>query len=179
MFDLFFLLLKMSNLFQIVESIVTIAGILAALGWFYQRRQQYPRALIKHEIEHRYLSRSHVFVRVKLVIENIGNIQIRLSSAYVDVETVSPAAQFFLKEAALGKKFKDDGDEIAWPFAADRREEKFQRLSEIEPGEEEELIFDFILTHSIETLSVSSHIENSKIKPIGWCKTSLYDLDSK
>ncbi|ACK67214.1 hypothetical protein PCC8801_3239 [Rippkaea orientalis PCC 8801] len=73
-----------------IRNLVTSAGIIAAGCWFYQKRQQLPRANLTHKIIHKELDQDTLLVHVTVTVENIGNVLINIEHADIRVHWVAP-----------------------------------------------------------------------------------------
>ncbi len=77
------------NVAQIIQSFITIIGIIATGIWFLQKRQIHPKARITHKITHccidsnMLLSNEMLLIRVIATIENIGNVLIKIDQMVI------------------------------------------------------------------------------------------------
>ena len=71
-----------------------------------------------------------------------------------------------------------DQAEILWDTLGDRHCDFSGEGCEIEPGETDEFIFDFVIPTQISKVQIYSDVENLKKwkKNIGWNKTTIYDI---
>jgi len=127
-----------------------------------------------HFIEHKRISDSKVLLRVIVMVANGGEVLIRAKRGFVWVQQVMPGAEEFL---SLAEPEVVNGCHVRWPLIGERDAE-LSELVEIEPQEEQEFCFEFLLPSDIETLSIYSHFENAKKKKtqLGWNKTSMYEV---
>ncbi len=176
--------------------LATIAAIVVGGIWAYllfiRRRQKYPRAALTHHIVHRRISHDElpddkVLLRVGLVIENPGEVLLSLISGETRVQQVEPWPKWFLEKVKNGEDPVEEGQtEVNWPYAGEPGERLLQfekKEREVEPGEKDEIHFDFVLTAECEAVLVYTYIQNQaklgwrrKGRDIGWGVTSLYDL---
>ena len=78
---------------------------------------------------------------------------------------------------------RDDDDEhcepeAGWPLLNESRLRFGKGKREIEPGETDEVHFDFVLDSDVQIIVVYSYFKNvtKKRREIGWHATSTYDL---
>jgi len=181
---------------DIIVGLTTAIGIVVSGIWAYRlfvrKRQKYPRATVSHAITHKPLSGDKVLLHVELTISNIGDILISLGSLATWIQQVLPPPAEVLDLLRDERAMVKDGEsEYGWPeigscdldFHAQKPEKgpgdgKREVEPEIEPGEREEICFDFVLASGVQVIKVNSYVKN-EAKPdreIGWNLTSLYDL---
>ena len=70
--------------------------------------------------------------------------------------------------------------EVNWPLLQLCEARSPQDDYELEPGESQELHFDFILDAQVQTVAVYSYFKNiaKREREIGWDAASIYDLES-
>ncbi len=69
--------------------------------------------------------------------------------------------------------------EIQWPRVGDAHEVTWEQGKfEIEPGESDQVLFDFVVPAEVETLNVYTYFKNESKegREIGWSLTTVYDL---
>ena len=74
----------------------------------------------------------------------------------------------------------EEGLEYLWPLAVDQKEKEWSKGSrELEPGESDQVHFDFLLGRDVETIIVYSYFRNAKKfgrkEELGWQITNVYD----
>jgi hypothetical protein len=170
-------LTTIKDIVSILQSLFTIGAIILG-GWlFVVRRKRYPRLKISHAICDKRISDDRTLIRVEVNIHNSGEVLARIKDVDVWVQQVVPCAELF--EELRGKDFahEDNESEYGWKVLC---EKKLADVSErqIEPGEEDDLYFDFIVTNEVKSILVNTHIKNlaEKTKNIGWNKSTVYDL---
>ena len=73
----------------------------------------------------------------------------------------------------------EDGEtEIHWPLLKSRDLYFEKRGCEIEPGEKQDIQFDFIISKNIQTVAVYTFVKNKKRRDreIGWDSTTIYEI---
>ncbi len=171
---------------QIIEGLLTAAAIILGGIWSYmlfvRTRQRYPRANLKHRITHRLLGNKKQLLVLDIVIENTGDVLLSLASAVVRIQQVLPIHASLEDSIHTGEPVpeKENEKEFPWPLLASRKSKWGKGEFEIEPGESDQVTYDFFLDDELETVRVYAYFENEKKKrrkkPIGWGITTLYDL---
>jgi hypothetical protein len=162
---------------DLVQAGAIIVGGLWAYMLFVRGRQKYPRASLTHQIMHKPLNEEKGLLRVKTQISNPGVIVLRMTHARVEVQQVLPLGAEL--ESLEEEDFSNpERREIPWPLISSRSSEWQRKEFEIEPGEADEVIWDFLLPREIETIAVYSYFRNVKkrFRDIGWGLTTLYDF---
>ncbi|MDP9474182.1 MAG: hypothetical protein M3R38_00500 [Actinomycetota bacterium] len=173
------------KLLEISANLAPLATTLALLigGYWTWRlyrlnRQSYPRAQLSHRIMHRFISDKKVLLRVDLVIENQGNVLLPLRCVETWVQQMQPWTDDFLELVQKGDPVEEDGTEVKWTLIADREKRFAKRAEEIEPGERDEIHFDFVIDGKPETVLIYTYLENhaKRRRTVGWRVSSVYDL---
>lgn len=179
--------LKYNVDFSAIKDLIISLGVIFGGLWTYllfiKNRQIYPRANISHEIFHINLPNKRIFLRVKTVITNIGNVLISLDSGFTRVSQILPVCRE-AAECIENYKIENKRHEIEWPMID--KKEMSKNKCEIEPGERDELIFDFLLADDLEQIMVYSYFANTQKKQkkfscqrdreIGWPITTICNL---
>jgi hypothetical protein len=127
---------------------------------------------------------------VIVTVTNAGNVLLPLKSGEIFLQQIRPfhpgyqrfvdgASKQDLREGNVKDLFKPDRMEIAWHELGYRKSRWANKEVQIEPGETEELQYDFLLLDdTIETIKVISYFKNEtrKDREAGWTKTTVYDL---
>jgi len=162
------------GLADIAQSVAVMAVAVGGALLYLRRRQRFPRARMAHQILHRRISEGQFLVFVIVAVTNLGEVIIRLTKGFTRIRQVTPGAAELLGECEPDKL---RGCDLGWLMI----DEKLADLSdvEIEPNEDQEFCFEFIVSSEAETISIYSHFENEKktTREIGWNKTSWYDLN--
>lgn len=168
-----------------LQSLLAMSAIVVGGFWTYrlfvQRRQRYPRANITQQIAHYPLANNKVLLRATVRICNEGEILLSLLSGFSRVQQMIPCADELCED--LEKRDDKDGQcepEAEWPLLRERKLKFKKGEREIEPGESDELHFDFVIDSDVEVIVIYSYLKNAKKRrpEIGWNVTSIYDLRS-
>jgi len=172
-------LATLETIASLVQAVVTMGAIVAAAYWFFQRRQRHAWANLTHSIIHKRLSDETVLLHVCVTITNVGHVLLSLKRARAWVQQLLPVPEDILDTIERGEDPRPTGDtEIPWP-SLDEREVKWEEGKfQIEPGESDEVSFDFLISPA-ETVTVYTYLTNvSKADEIGWSRTTVYDVQS-
>jgi hypothetical protein len=174
---------------SILQSIGVVVGLLVGGYWTYrlfiQNRQKYPRANLTHKIFHTKLHENKIFLRVKIIISNIGNVLICFNSGFTRISQISPVCNDVVN--SINDFQKKIEHEIEWSMIDKKEIDAKKEKCEIEPGESDEIYFDFLIDSDVEIVNIYSYFANIKKKsicgslfkkerPIGWQITTIYNL---
>jgi hypothetical protein len=160
-------------------STLTALSLLAAGGysvWLYRNR--FPRAKVTHHVFDWSGCDRHM-LRGVVRIENIGKVLIQVRCIRGVLTQVLPTPSDVEVAVKAGKDPVDrDSTEVVWDTLGDRLKDFSKEGCEIEPGEADEFIFDFVIAPNVKKVQFYSHIENIKKfkRNVGWNTTILYDL---
>ena len=168
---------------EIAEAIATILAIAVGGFWSYmlfvKTRQKYPRASLEHRITHRPLDSERQLLVVNVFLHNTGEVLLSLVSNETRVQQVLPQPPDLLGSDT--NPVQEGSTEVEWPLLDSRERNWTAGEFEIEPGEVDQVTYDFIVGSDVETIRVYSYFRNAlKVKKqIGWGLTTLYDLQEK
>lgn len=170
---------KWANGTDIAKNILASIAIIVGGCWtwriYVQHRQKYPKAALTHNMSHIKDVDGKTLLRVALAVSNIGNVKIEIKSGFVRVQQVLPLKDE-IRIAIQDQKDQSD-DEVGWALV---EEKKYSHKDdfEVEPGESEELHFDFFIPQETDVVIVNSHLTNvsKKKKQIGWDITDMYEI---
>ena len=77
-----------------------------------------------------------------------------------------------------GDPVERDSTEVVWETLGDRLKDFSKDSCEVEPGEVDEFLFDFVISPDVTKVQFYSHVENVKKwkRNVGWNTTIIYDL---
>lgn len=188
MINIYFVLKSISQnslkeIVDVTQSILTSAAIIIGGIWSYmlfiKKRQKYPRADISHQITHAILSKSKILLRVKTILRNKGDVLLALSSGEVRLQQIFPLQPGFAHQIDQIDPVPENKSEVEWPLLGVRSFYWIKGECELEPGEQDCFIAEFICDAKIELVSVYSYFQNVKKynRDIGWGITTLYKID--
>lgn len=173
-------LTNFESLINIVESIAVIVAIIIgglwALKLFFTKREKYPKANLSNEITHLAIDNEKILLRVIVKLENQGDVLIILSSICIRILQINPWPHEFIAKIKKGEEvIAKDETEYSWPYI-EEREINLKSIS-IEPNENEEIPFNFILDRETKSIQVYTFIENKMRKPLGWQLNKYYQIN--
>jgi hypothetical protein len=73
-----------------------------------------------------------------------------------------------------------DATEIVWETLCDRTKDFGAEHCEIEPGELDEFIFDFVIPLDVRKVQFYSHVQNvtKRKRNVGWNTSTIYDVSN-
>ena len=182
------------NFASVLQSYGILLGLFVGGYWTYrlyrQYRQKYPRVNLSHKIFYTKLPNNKIYLQVKVIIANVGNVLINLESGFTRITQILP----------LVEEIDNSRREIEWPMLYQKEITIEKKNCEIEPGESDEICFDFLINPDVELINIYSHFNNVKkksrfllfvkkikikyiikfvekrIRPLGWATTTIYDL---
>ena len=167
---------------QAVQALITVVAVLTAGLWSYllfiRRRQKFPRARLTHEVISKLISSEKRLIRVVITVENVGEVLLEVERGEIHLQRIMPLGESVASKIAMEENSVPCDDEIDWP-ALGVRELKWEKHElEVEPGEDENLHYDFVIDSDVETIQVYSHLKNrsKKRRDLVWQCTTLVDL---
>jgi hypothetical protein len=168
---------------QIIQAAATIGAIIIGGLWAYmlfiKQRQQYAHLKVEHHLTHVLLPQHRILLIVDVEHSNVGSVKVSLKSA--DVKIYALRQQTLTAEAieqVNGGRLGADEPDPLWDIQAERKTawtNPDERV--VEPGESDQLHYEFILSDDAWPLLIYSYFENPTItdRSIGWATRTLYD----
>ncbi len=163
-----------------VKDTATIIALLAGGYWFYRRREKYPRMNLALQATLDSADQQRQLVRVCVRLENVGKVMAKLVCAEVWLQQLDPRpAQALDSIERMPQTIRDDSSpsaEALWPLVGKRVLHFAEGQREIEPGEQDELWFDFLVDAEVKSVLVYAHIENaakSRTPLLWWRKREI------
>jgi len=160
---------------EAAQASATAVGLLAAGVWTYllfvRNRERYPKARVEHVVNH-WRSSGTLVLRLTVRVMNQGKVVISIGETRALVQALMPVSA---DQVSLERDLPLDTSELDWPVVG-TRECCANPCLEVEPGETEELHFDFLLPHDLQKVSLYSYLRNQvkSGKEIGWNTTTVY-----
>jgi hypothetical protein len=175
---------RMKDAADAAKSLAEILGLAIGGFWtwrlFIKNRQDYPRAKVTHTISHRVLPDGKRLLRVTANVENIGPVIVRIDEGFIWVQQILPLPPEFAKEVSAGKDpIKRNQIEYDWPLIAERKWQWKEKPREVEPGEIDNIPFDFVIDAEASLVEIYSYFKNERkaSREIGWNETTVYDFE--
>jgi hypothetical protein len=186
---------------QAIQAALTIVAIVVGGLWAYmlfiKQRQQYAHLKIEHHVAHVLLPQHRIVLFVDVEHSNVGSVKVSLTSADVKIYALRQQALTAeaIEQVNEGRFGADEPDSLwdiqaerktTWApqrsifpeiFATFRNTGKHSDERVVEPGESDQLHYEFILSDDTWPLLIYSYFENPTIadRNIGWLTRSLYD----
>lgn len=167
------------NILQATAIVVPWGVLGVSAWWFFKRRQRFPRANYTHRIEHWAVGSGKLLLRVVLVIENKGEVLLPIAEGCVRLYRVKPWPEELLLPVSRGEDPVHPGEnEVDWPIICKRDLNLPYGPTEIEPGEMDEIPFDFVVDDTEQLVMVFSYVGNQQKskRQVGWNKSTTYYL---
>ena len=167
--------------FLTLGALATIIGFIGGAVWFNRQRKRLPKANITQTVAHRHLHGNKLFVRVTATVVNKGETLIEVQQAFTRLLLVRPCYEDLREGVECGKPTRTtDGALIDWPLL-DKVSCCTEPPREVEPGETDEIHFDFVVDDDIQTFVAHTNIKNHAkgTKEFVWERSTLYDLDGE
>ena len=185
--------------FNILAGVAIIVGGGWTLWKHIRERQYYSSANVGISAEHIETADGRLVVRAVLAIRNVGKTFMRIDRAFVWIQLVEPFEGTVLDSlASMDEAVADEVSPIAeadWPLLAERTIEFGRGQMDIEPGEQDEIPFEFLLEGGTETVLLYGYVRNAskrhhvtlkrwgplwrpvrEAQELGWSKSKYYHL---
>ena len=173
---------EISSITGTLSDLVTIIAIIIGGIWSYQifvkTRVPNYRLNLEYEILCIKLSDGRFLIKVYLIMENIGNVDIQLTSWTLRAERILPLPPLAIE--SFSEKNVISESEGIWRAITDEEEEilsngNFKRY--IEPGEIDQAVANIIISPSIQIVKIYTHVKSLiRSKTIGWPIQTIVDL---
>ena len=184
---------------SVIQSVATVIAIVVGGVWTYvlfvENRERFPKAAVDHDVSRVQLDGDRALLRLVVRIENSGKGLLRLTEGEVRVQQILPLSECSPGDAARCPKrlveanqpVPELGQRIAeWPITAYWATPTAQPGNhpqavldvELEPGEQEFLSFDFIVSEKVRAVQVYSYFMNPEKQDqgIGWKHITFHEL---
>jgi hypothetical protein len=165
----------------LTQSLFTILAISVGAFLYFKRRRRFPRAKITYQIVDKRISNNKILLRVVITVANQGEVLLSLESGFAGVQQVAPCPEALIESLKETDDIVKEGKhEAEWDTLVEKKIVFTRNEREIEPGEEEDFNFDFLIDADVRTVIIYSYFKNESKKRhgIGWNKTSIYDVSS-
>jgi hypothetical protein len=172
---------------DVASNAATIIAIVVGAIWgywaFLRERTRWPKATLELVISHRELTAEKALLHTKVKVHNAGRGLMKLSRIRIDAYQVRPLAEESKEALDRGELVPKDEHRANWNLLERvtlrwDEEQCKDCAPEIEPGENDEYIGDFVVPSNLETVFVYVYVKNVARKRgnLGWPVTNYYDL---
>ena len=166
---------RIKDSLSIVQSMAVTIGFVSGAVWFFAQREAFPRATISHSITDRALTPDSTWVHATIRFTNIGKRKIELHSGVVWLEKILPLEDRLAQQLHEGKSLIAPAQGmVEWPRLGDGYTPALDRS--FEPGEDEDLEFEFVIPSEVRTVKLYSWFERLHEPRIGWSKSTVYEI---
>lgn len=165
--------------FKILAGIT--ATIIAAMWSYYlfiAERTHSPKMEMSFETECYRFDESNYLISTRLKIKNTSKVLLEPTSAQIKLQKILPDTKDF--EGLNYNEFNmlNEGDKrLYWPMLGQRDWLEDEAPIKLEPGESDELVADFFLLDSAETIRLYGSVVNPVTK-LSWVKVDTINIDS-
>ena len=168
----------------------TVIAIAAYVGYrkFILFREDKPQLTLTLTVSSRLINNQHIHIGAISKIENTGKVKVDIENIEWDLAVIAPYDGSILREMRYEyrnvmeedqNEYKED-KEFPWR-PLEEEPYKIERSGmNVEPGETEEIAFDFIAPVGVRSVAVSVFIENQEDidegKP-GWYRRNFHDIE--
>lgn len=171
---------------QTVYNYASIIAIIVGATWgysiFVKNREQTSRVEIEHYVSHFSYSKNTNILHIEIRVTNIGKVLIKVSELEASIFQLFPIPKKVraLLRKEYGRKktsINTSVRELPWEKIAFHAGNFKNDGAEIEPGENQEFLFDFVIDRKISAVSIYSFLHGPPNSESGWEKSSNYYLE--
>lgn len=175
-----------------VQSVVSIIAIIIGGWWTYenfiQERKNFPHANIDFNFSQTLLTPEIRLLGVSILISNTGTSRMEVQNSEIRIQQILPLSLCPKTQAKCAvndveyaiKNVEMKTDRFAWPMIAYRKN-TFKTPRILEPGEKEQLDYEFAIPAAVRTVRIYSHVLNKKGNMKlneGWHTSTFYDFSN-
>lgn len=166
-----------------VQSIVTIIAVLVGGVWTYrtfvQFRQDRPRLIITHSVNHFRVPKHLILLSVEEKFSNVGPVVLELTKGEIRIIPILPLPDAVARLAKTPTPLNSE-DPNVWPVLIWYPHLWDTNREFIEPGEADSIKNYFLIPDSIEVVNIVSFVANpAEGNNMAWRASTTYDLRSE
>lgn len=166
---------------ETIESILKVLVIPVGAWWawigFIRNRVRFPKANLQHEVQI-WRADNKTFVHLALRITNTGNVLMRITNGCAWVEQLTPLPEAVSARIASGEDVvRENRIDAEWALVQ-KRDLPPNHCREIEPGETDQIDFDFMIEPDVQRILVYSHLANPRKETAGWNLNTIHEIPS-
>jgi hypothetical protein len=160
---------------RIAYPLIAAGASIAYAVLFFWQGQDLAHASFQHEVVQRQLTDQWHWIRVRVVIENLGGRPLRINNGSVRLEQILPLETGILKRIEENKTLNvRNGTEIEWPLIGKPYSET--RTREILSHESDAYTYDFVVPTYLQTIQIYTHFSDVSDPERIWDHASIHDL---
>ena len=164
---------RVNEFISILQSIFTIAAIIAAGWWFFFQAETSPRINQSHLVKYYKIHDDWTWIYVSIKLENPGKRPVSLSSEKVWLQKILPIAKNIKDKIEQDINLISEKGDIDWPLIGKPYQKEIDR--EIHPGESDTLNYEFVIPSYVKTIMLYGFYQTDG-STNGWPLASLHDL---
>jgi hypothetical protein len=169
------------DVFSAFESLCKIVALAIGAWWawfgFIRNRVKFPKANVQHEVQI-WRAADKTFVHLAVRITNTGNVLMRITNGCAWLEQLSPLPDAVSARIAGGEDVvRENQIDAEWALIQ-KRDLPPKHSREIEPGETDQIDFDFMIEPDIQRILVYSHLPNPRKETVGWNLNTIHEIPS-
>ncbi len=161
------------DIISILQSIFTIAAIIAGTWWFFFQAEASPRVEISHSVVHRKIHNQWIWVYASISLSNVGKRPVHFNSITVWLQKILPLDKNIKYKMEQGTKIINEKGDVEWPLIGELYQSTID--IKIEPGEKDKINYEFLVPSYVKTVKLYSFLQKEGTN-IGWSLASIYDL---
>lgn len=170
-------------IYYITAALGIALGLIGGYYAFLRKRLRFPRIIMMHTINSWQVTKERSLIRLTLGLSNKGEVLFKYRNFRITIYQLRPWPSEIVELIEKGEgptyELSDGGwlfTEYRWPTLHTINPQFSKNHCRIEPGEDDELYFEFSIPSNVETILVYTFLDNPKKKGIGWNKTSVYKV---
>jgi len=172
--------ITLDNIKNLIMIIGIIIGMIFTYKTFYKERLKFPKLDTQLSLDEQKLDDNNRLIHVQLKIKNIGSILFKSDDVEIRLRQILPINNKMSNALKSDPNSVFDSKQyILWPMLFQREWKDEDDKIEIEPGECDHLIADFIIPIEIKTIQIYCYVNNPKKKRIGWPIETIYHIQEK
>jgi hypothetical protein len=171
---------RLVEVLQAIQSLVTTIAIVVGGIWTYNlfilQRQGYPRLKIEHSVREIPLSENRLLLVVDIGHSNLGTVRVSLPAGQVKLYELRPLTLEISEELNAANPSARDQQSDVWELLESREGQWEASPLLIEPGESNQLHYEFVLSSDVRAVQIYSYFKNPTVtsQNIGWNYTTIY-----
>ena len=147
------MLKKLSEIASFAQTLLTIAGIFAALWWFWAQAESSRKANITPSITHKKIDNELTWILISVEIVNVGKRPIKLRNGDIRLKMIYPV------NISINDRIKDglpslvnkDTHTVPWPIL---EENPVKISADVYPGETHTIYYESVIPAFLESLEL-------------------------
>jgi hypothetical protein len=169
---------------KIAETFVTVTAIIIGSLWSYaafiRNRLKYPKTKIEHKVSSRPVADGKQLLSVDITLANIGEILVTLDCWEINVKQVLPPRGELRHIIDRLPGDTGNGNEIIqWHTLVTKNNQvEAKEITRIEPGEFEQLHYDFLLNSEVKSILIESYFQTVRKRGryTKWGSVTIHDI---